>query len=202
MEGKKPEEKQIDSSMQDLNIGPELPPELATGMKVEDKAKSELKNSINKKGGNSYYYAHNYDGQNFNNENAKQFYGDGLIYGGEPTLISSGSTKEETKQEKKVVKKIEKYSWLDEDKKVKIYIELDQFPTKITKAMIEVAFEDYAVNIRVVDESGTEHILKLSTLYEKIEASDSSFRHSDKRISISMVKWLETKWTTLFKEKK
>ena len=29
---------------------------------VEDKEKSELKNSISKKGGNSYYYAHNYAG--------------------------------------------------------------------------------------------------------------------------------------------
>ena len=55
-----------------------------TGAKVENKDESELKNSIKKKGQNSYYYAHNYDGQNFNSENAKKFYGDGLIYGGAP----------------------------------------------------------------------------------------------------------------------
>ena len=56
-------------------------------MKVEDKSQSELKSSIKKKGQNSYYYAHNYDNQNFDDANAKTFYGDGLIYGGEPQRI-------------------------------------------------------------------------------------------------------------------
>ena len=42
-------------------------------------SKSELEASIQKRGDNSYYYAHNYEGQEFNNENAKKFYGDGLI---------------------------------------------------------------------------------------------------------------------------
>ena len=64
-------------------MGPVPPPEVVAG-KVEDKDASELKQSIKKKGANSYYYAHDYSGQNFNDENAKQFYGDGLIYGGEP----------------------------------------------------------------------------------------------------------------------
>ena len=66
------------------DFGPMPPPEMVNGIKVEDRDKSELKASISKKGANSYYYAHNFDGQNFNNENAKQFYGNGLIYGGEP----------------------------------------------------------------------------------------------------------------------
>ena len=52
------------------NFGPEMPPDFVNGEKVDDKEKSELKASIKKKGANSYYYAHNYDGQNFNNENA------------------------------------------------------------------------------------------------------------------------------------
>ena len=64
-----------------------MPPDFANGMKTENKDESALKESIKKKGSNSYYYAHNYEGQNFNSENAKKFYGDGLIYGGEPTLI-------------------------------------------------------------------------------------------------------------------
>ena len=69
---------------------------------------------------------HNYDNQNFDDEKAKQFYGDGLIYGGEPQLIEKRETKkvEEVKKEEQVVKKIAKYSWLDEEKKVKIYIDL------------------------------------------------------------------------------
>ena len=60
---------------------------MVNGHKVADKELSELKTSIKKKGGNSYYYAHNYDGQNFNDEKAKKIYGDGIIHGGEPVLI-------------------------------------------------------------------------------------------------------------------
>ena len=110
------------------DFGPVPPPESITGKKVENKEESELKASIKKKGQNSYYYAHNYDGQNFNNENAKQFYGDGLIYGGEPTLIckkEKSTAEEQAKPTSAPVQKIKKYSWTDEDTKVKIYIELD-----------------------------------------------------------------------------
>ena len=48
--------------MESANIGPVPPPETSTGLKVDDKDQSELKASIKKKGGNSYYYAHNYEG--------------------------------------------------------------------------------------------------------------------------------------------
>ena len=186
------------------NFGPIPPPEAVTGLKTDNKDESELKQSIKKKGQNSYYYAHNYDGQNFNNENAKQFYGDGLIYGGEPTLISKKEKTEGEEVKKQVsnpVQKIKKYSWLDEDTKVKIYIELDQFPTKITKSMIDIKFEEYSVDIKVVDEAGTEHVLGLSKLFEKIEEADSLWKFSEKRISITLKKWLETKWNSLLKAK-
>ena len=62
------------------------------GAKTDDVAKSALKESIKKKGGNSYYYAHNYDGQNFDNATAKKFYGDGIIHGGEPVLVEKRDT--------------------------------------------------------------------------------------------------------------
>ena len=181
-------------------IGPVLPPEDTTGLKVDDKDKSALKESIKKKGQHSYYYAHNYDGQNFNDSNAKQFYGDGLIYGGEPTLVA---TREKTDTVKKVevnpVKKIAKYSWLDEDTKVKIYIDLAQFPTQITKEMVDVKFDEYLCDIKVIEEDGTTHVLNLSKLHEKIMPEKSSFRHSEKRISITLKKWLETSWSELIK---
>ena len=67
--------------------------------------------------------------------------------------------------------------------------------------MVEVKFEEYSVDVRVVDEAGMEHILPLSKLFEKIEEADSTWRWSEKRISITLKKWLETKWTALLKAK-
>ena len=52
------EEQKLDSG----EHGPLPPPDDVTGAKVDDKDKSALKESIKKKGGNSYYYAHNYAG--------------------------------------------------------------------------------------------------------------------------------------------
>ena len=94
----------MESTNKPEEMGPIPPPNMLNGTKVDDPEQSALKQSIKKKGTNSYYYAHNYEGQNFNNENAKQFYGDGLIYGGEPTLLSKNeSMKKEEAAPTKVV---------------------------------------------------------------------------------------------------
>ena len=168
---------------------------------MDDKSQSELKTSIKKRGQNSYYYAHNYENTDFNNEKAKKFYGDGIIHGGEPVLVERKSTVTEKEEPKMIA--IKKYSWNDEDAKVKVYIELDQFPCNITKDMIEVAFDEYACNVVIKDAEGQIYKLTLSKLHEKIEIDKSSWRFSEgKRISITFKKWLETKWTALLKEKK
>ena len=126
----------MESSNQDQlpnDIGPELPPEFGQtevqGKFTDDKEKSFLKDSIKKKGTNSYYYAHDYSGQNFDDKTAAKVYGDGIIHGGDPVLVQTKSKKEEEKSQDTVTKpdvmKIQKYSWSDEESKVKIYIFLD-----------------------------------------------------------------------------
>ena len=67
--------------------------------------------------------------------------------------------------------------------------------------MVDVTFDEYSCNIRVIDEAGAENVLTLNKLYEKIEPEKSTWRHSEKRITITLKKWLETKWTTLLKGK-
>ena len=65
-----------------------------------------------------YYYAH--APKNFSTEGAEVFKGDGLIYGGEPVKLGErDKTKVETVAKDKPAKKIAKYSWLDEEAKVK-----------------------------------------------------------------------------------
>ena len=65
--------------------------------------------------------------------------------------------------------------------------------------MVDVKFEDYLVNVTVMDEDGTQHVLNLAKLHEKIMPGKSIFKHSEKRISITLKKWLETSWTELIK---
>lgn len=69
--------------------------------------------------------------------------------------------------------------------------------------MVDVQFEEYKCLITITDETGTQHVLNLSKLYEKIEVDKSKWRFSEnKRISVTFHKWLETKWTELIKGKK
>ena len=65
--------------------------------------------------------------------------------------------------------------------------------------MIDIQFGEWDCDIKVVDEAGTHHVLNLSKLNEKIIVDKSSWRYSDKRISVTLKKWLETSWTDLVK---
>ena len=72
-----------------------------------------------------YYYAHNQ--LNFSTEGAKHFKGDGKIYGGDPVLIRQTSIQEKKEEQEAAAKakatRIGKFSWSDEESKVKIYID-------------------------------------------------------------------------------
>ena len=47
--------------------------------------------------------------------------------------------------------KISKFSWADEESKVKIYIDTNQFKGEITESMVTVNFDEYLCDIVVVD---------------------------------------------------
>ena len=48
---------------------------------------------------------------------------------------------------KPVTKKIAKFSWSDEESKVKIYVDLAQFKGSITQSMISVTYDEFECNI-------------------------------------------------------
>lgn len=65
--------------------------------------------------------------------------------------------------------------------------------------MVTIKFEEYKIDILIVDEAGVNHLLDLQPLYEKIEVDKSSWKISEKRITIILKKWIDTKWFKLMK---
>lgn len=119
-----------------------------------------LLENIQKKGSNSYYYAH--APKDFTTEGAQHFKGDGKIYGGDPVLIKSYSVEEaeaararEAERAAKPKKKeIGKFSWEDEAAKVKIRIDFAQFDGPIVDDAVDVKFSDYSVEVNITDAKG------------------------------------------------
>ena len=88
---------------------------------------------------------------------------DGKIYGGDPVLIKTYSADERGAAQQVSVpavqtSKINKFSWGDEEAKVKIYIETNQFRGAITQEMVSVEFEEYLCDVKVTDEEGNVHV--------------------------------------------
>ena len=109
-----------------------------------------------------YYYAH--APREFSTEGAQHFKGDGKIYGGDPVLIKTYSQDERPAQPQvpsAPKAKISKFSWGDEETKVKVYIETNQFRGTVTQEMVDVRFEEYLCEVKVVDEEGTDNVLTL-----------------------------------------
>ena len=75
---------------------------------------------------------------------APHYKGDGKIYGGEPVLLKSTSVEEKKAEAAAAApagpttKKIAKFSWSDEDAKVRIYIDTDQFNGEIEESSVDV----------------------------------------------------------------
>ena len=82
---------------------------------------------------------------------------------------------------------------------MKIYIDLAQFDTPVTKEMTDVKFGEYSLNILVVDQNGVNNILDFAPLNEKVEVEKCTWRINEKRITIALKKWLDTKWYSLVK---
>ena len=63
--------------------------------------------------------------------------------------------------------------------------------------MVDVQFEEYLCDIKVIDEEGTVNVLNFYKLSEKVEPQNCSVRVRPNRITITLKKWLETSWSEL-----
>ena len=164
--------------------------------------KSALHGSIKEYGQYSYYYAHK--PRDFDLGKGKKFEGSGLIYGGDPVLLEKKDNSKDIAPKKPESKKITKYSWLDEKKKVKIYIDLSDglFQSKnITENMIDFKVDETSLNIVIVDEDSNSYQLQIKKLYDKVEPEKCKFQISGSKLKIYLQKWIETKWRELAAKK-
>lgn len=186
----------------DLKIVEEVEQKLKVDEKSEEEKKSALHESIKQYGQHSYYYAHK--PKDFDLGKGKRFEGSGIIYGGEPVLLEKKESSKEAEVKTTTTKTITKYSWLDEKKKVKIYIDLTQelFKDKnITENMIDLKVEDTSMTLSVVDEESNCYEFKVKKLNDKVEPEKCTVMISSGKIKISLHKWIETKWRELAAKK-
>jgi hypothetical protein len=161
------------------------------------RADSKLFNSIDTYGSNSYYYAHSKSKEFVVPENAKVVEGPGIITGGNPVKIADG----EPLQPSVVRRRIDKYSWCDDDSKVRIYIDDPQILPHIKdgESNVSCKFDHRSLLVEVPVSDSQFFVFEVSELNEEIEPSSSLFKVSlGKRVTITMAKKNpETKWYAL-----
>ena len=165
---------------------------------LREENKSALQGSIKEYGTNSYYYAH--APRDFDVGKGKRWEGSGIIHGGEPIPVVPSGPAKAKEAKKPEIKKITKYSWIDEKKKVKIYIDLTQdlFKNKvITENMIDFKVDETSLNIVVVDEDSNCYEFQVKKLYDKVEPEKCKVQVTKDKIKVILQKWIETKWRDL-----
>eukprot|EP00727_Mastigamoeba_balamuthi_P001456 m51a1_g11307 putative sgs domain-containing protein (110) ;mRNA; f:81288-81703 len=94
---------------------------------------------------------------------------------------------------------INAYKWGDEDKAVKVYIDLEGIASH-PKEKIEVEFKANSFDLKVNDFNGRNLRLALGDLNDELDEAKCSYRTSAKRIVLSLAKKSEKKWWDLQKK--
>ena len=180
---------------------PENPENNETDDKEEEK-KSALHNSIKDYGTNSYYYAH--APKEFDIGAGKRWEGSGLIHGGEPIKVDPLHPPKADDTKKAIPKKVTKYYWDDQKKKVKLYIDLTQeiFGGRtITESMIDMDIDETSLKISIADEESNTYEFVIKKLYDKVEPEKCKMQVTKDKIKVYLQKWIETKWKELAAKK-
>lgn len=138
---------------------------------------SKLRESIKQYGNNSYYYAHSRPIEIPSNAIIRE--GDGVVTGGQPVLLARSSDSAASLAKPK--RKITAFSWLDDNEKVKIYVEDAEWLRRAS----ELEGEFFTQGFRF---ETSEAVFALDALDDEIEISGSSWKFSEKRFTISLKK--------------
>lgn len=95
-------------------------------------------------------------------------------------------------------KSIDSYKWGDEEKAVKVYIEIDGIGSH-PKEGVETTWAAGSVEIRIKALKGENLRFKLQDLHENVDAEKATMRISGKRITLSIPKKAEGKVWELVK---
>ncbi len=164
-------------------------------------ADSKLRSSIESFGTNSYYYAHSKSTEFVVPSHAKVVEGPGIITGGQPVKIAEGGASPPST----VRRRIEKYSWSDDDHKVTLYIDDSVILPHIADNAdgVKCDFGKRSMRLEVHPQDGSCYLwaLDIPELHEEINVNASNFRvSSGKRITVSLHKNKpSSKWHSLKK---
>eukprot|EP00438_Fugacium_kawagutii_P012348 Skav221979 [mRNA] locus=scaffold195:1057083:1061907:- [translate_table: standard] len=179
-------------SILSLFFGRQLPPaqpeattssqaEAATEVSDNTAEASALRENIQRKGENAYYYAHN---RKFEvPPDAKVISGPGLVTGGPPVKLdieANGSPIEE-----KRVEAIRSFSFADDGPKVKIYLQLPE-GTLQDASQVTCDFQDRSFHLQVASGNVT-YTCKMDPLYGEIVPDACSYRSNMDKSKVTVI---------------
>ena len=154
----------------------------------ENKSKDmcALEHNIKSKGEFSYYYAHGRKFEKPSEDQGKVITGPGIITGGEPILL------DKTVKEVAVIKepnKFTKYIFYDDDKDVKIKIDLPENLVKdVTDDCLAPEISERSISLRVLVPNTDPYIFQVKKLYQTIVPKDSTVKIFKGKIIITLRK--------------
>jgi len=131
-----------------------------------EKKMSLLEENIKTKGENAYYYAHKRIFDPKEPVDGKILEGPGIITGGDPVLLDKSLKTVEVIKENK---KFTKYIFYDDDKFVRVKIELpENIKDKVTLDGIEVNYQEKSFDLRANIEDSDPYFFSIKKLFKKV----------------------------------
>jgi len=170
---------------EEMEVPPTAQPDEQTSAdaSAEDtEAENALRENIQRKGKNAYYYAHAHrvDAPKWDGQEA-------------PRLLE----KKPSTSEAPALKAVKKYAWLDEKAKVKIYVPLEDIG-EVEADTVSIENTQDSVTLQITTSSSLVHQLQISKLYDNID--DATFRVKPDKIIVTLKKASEFTWHDLKKK--
>eukprot|EP00440_Ansanella_granifera_P059136 gb/GFBE01064100.1/.p1 GENE.gb/GFBE01064100.1/~~gb/GFBE01064100.1/.p1 ORF type:complete len:192 (+),score=42.39 gb/GFBE01064100.1/:1-576(+) len=149
---------------------------------TERRQDSALRQNIEKKGENAYYYAHN---RKFEvPADAKVVSGPGLVTGGAPVKLETAAADANSSEQK--TQAIRNFSWADDGAKVKIYLQLPEGVLR-DSSQVTCDFDSRSFHAKVASQkSGAVHAFKAEPLTGEIVPEKSTFKANTEKARVTV----------------